>query len=119
MLEIFLLIIKLIFALVVILGLIYLSFILSNEKLNKYVENKYIKVLERTQISKEAYILAVKIGEKGYILSVANNNVEKLSELTKDEIINIEDNKKKEKEKLNNKYNIILDNIKNFIKGKK
>lgn len=119
MLEIFLLIIKLIFTLIVILGLIYLSFKLSNEKLNKYTENKYIKILERTQIAKETYILAVKVGEKGYILSVTNSNVEKLSELTKDEIINIENNKKKEKEILDNKFNSILGKIKSFNKCKK
>lgn len=119
MLEFFFIIIKLVFTLIIILGLIYLSYKLSNDKLSKYTQNKYIKILERTQISKEAYILIVKVGEKGYILSVTNNNVEKLSELTQDEIINIEINKRKEKEVLDNKFNSILDKIKIFNKDNK
>lgn len=119
MLEVFFIIIKLICSLIIILALIGLSYKISNDKFSKYTQSKYIKILERTQISKEAYILIVKVGEKGYILSVTNNNVEKLNELTKDEIINIEINKKKERELVDNKFNSILEKIKIFNKDNK
>lgn len=119
MLEIFFIILKLICSLIIILALIYLSYKLSNDKLSKYTQSKYIKILERTQISKDAYILVVKAGEKGYILSVTNNNVEKLNELTKDEVLSLEKSKEKEIELVNNKFNRILDKVKIFNKENK
>lgn len=119
MLEVFLIIIKLICSLIIILALIYLSYKISNDKLSKYTQSKYIKVLERTQISKEAYILVVKAGEKGYILSVTNNNVEKLNELTKDEILSLEKSKEKEIELVNSRVNRILDKVKILSKENK
>ncbi len=106
---------KLIFALVVVLGSMYLTFKLSGDKLSKINNNKYIKVLERSQISKESSIAVVKVGNKGYILSISNNKIEKLDELSKEEILIIEEDKIREKEKINEQYNVAISGLKSKI----
>lgn len=118
MIEILLLIFKLVFTLIIILGLIYLSLRLSSEKINKYNENKYIKILEKTQISKDSSLIVVKVGKKGYVLSTTNTNIEKLDELSNEEILSLEEYKKKEKENLEFKYKEVLEKVKSFTKAK-
>jgi flagellar protein FliO/FliZ len=88
-------IVQLILALGVTLGLIFLSFKLANSKFNVINSNKYMKVIERVQVTKDNSILIVKIGEKGYIMTSTAGHMEKLSELSKEEIDNIEEDKKK------------------------
>ncbi|VYU41105.1 flagellar formation protein [Clostridium tertium] len=107
---------KLIFALAVVLGLMYLSFKLSNNKISQINEGKYIKVLERNQISKDTAIVVVKIGKKGYILSTSNNSTNKLDELSEEETFLLEEEKRKEKEKVSKQYEIAITNLKSKIK---
>lgn len=109
------LLLKLIFALAFVLGIMYLTFKLSGDKLSKINNNKYIKVLEKSQISREASIAVVKVGSKGYILSISSNKVEKLDDLSKEEIFIIEEEKMKEKEKINEQYNIAISGLKSKI----
>ncbi len=106
---------KLIFALAAVLGLMYLTFKLSGEKLSKINNNKYIKVLEKSQISREASIAVIKVGDKGYILSISNNKIEKLDDISKEEILIIEEDKIREKEKINEQYNVLLSGLKSKI----
>ncbi|MBD7915316.1 flagellar biosynthetic protein FliO [Clostridium sp. Sa3CUN1] len=110
--ELAFLIIKLIFAFLVVFSLMYLVFKLSGDKFNKLNEGKYIKILERTQISKDSSIAVVKVGKKGYVLSTTSNKVEKLDDLTEEEINLLEEGKKEEKERLNQQYDLILDKFK-------
>lgn len=109
------LLLKLIFALAFVLGIMYLTFKLSGDKLSKINNNKYIKVLEKSQISRESSIAVVKVGSKGYILSISNNKIEKLDDLSKEEIFIIEEEKMKEKEKINEQYNIVISGLKSKI----
>lgn len=111
---IFLMIIKLIVSLVVILGLIFILFKLSNNKINNINEGKYINVIDRVQIAKDSYILIVKIGKRGYIMSSSGGKTEKLEELSEEEIINIQQEKLKRFEEANIKY----ENTINLIKEK-
>ena len=106
---------KLIFALAIVLGLMYLTFKLSGEKLNRVNNGKYIKILERSQIARESYIAVVKVGEKGYVLSISNNKVEKLDELTHEDVLLIEENKLKDKERVNEQYNVAISGFKSKI----
>ena len=110
------LIIKLLFALLVVFSLMYLAFKLSGDKINRMNEGKYIKVLERTQISRDSSIAVVKVGKKGYILSTSSNKVEKLDELSEEEIFLLEENKRIEKEKLNGQYELVINEFKSKIK---
>ena len=108
-------IIKLIFALVVVLGLMYLVFKISGNRLNKINEGKYIKVLEKVQISKDTSIVVVKIGKKGYIMSSSNNNTEKIDEISEEEILLLEEEKRIEKEKINQQYEVAIKGLKSKV----
>lgn len=105
------LIIQLVFALILIFSLMYLLTKLSGNKLAKINENKYITVIERTNISKDTSILLLKIGEKGYIMAANNNNLEKLQEISKEEMTSIIDEKKRRKEVIANSYESFINNI--------
>ncbi|MDU5109254.1 MAG: flagellar biosynthetic protein FliO [Clostridium sp.] len=106
---------KLIFALAVVLGLMYISFKLSNNKLSQFNDGKYIKVLERNQISKDTAIVVVKIGKKGYVLSTSNNSTNKIDELSEEETFLLEEEKRMEKEKVSKQYEIAITNLKSKI----
>ena len=106
---------KLIFALAIVLGLMYISFKLSNNKISQFNEGKYIKVLERNQISKDTAIVVVKIGKKGYVLSTSNNFTNKIDELSEEETFLLEEEKRLEKEKVSKQYEIAITNLKSKI----
>lgn len=101
-------IVQLILALGVTLGLMFLSFRLMGTKLNAVNNNKYIKVIERVQVTKENAILIVKIGEQGYVMTSSTGHMEKLSELSKEEIMKIEQDKKKAAEEMTKYYGDLL-----------
>lgn len=110
-------IVQLILALGVTLGLMFLSFKLMGTKLNAINNNKYIKVIERVQVTKENAMLIVKIGKKGYIMTSTAGRMEKLSELSEDEINDIEEDKKKAAQEIAENYNkLILKSKKSFSK---
>lgn len=73
-----------------ILLLIYTSVKFGGSKLQDIQNGRYIKVLERTPISKENSILVIKIGEKGYVMASTNGKLEILSELEKEEVSKVE-----------------------------
>lgn len=101
-------IVQLILALGVTLGLMFLSFKLMGTKLNAMNNNKYVKVVERVQVTKENAILIVKIGKKGYIMTSTAGHMEKLSELSEEEINSIEEDKKKAAEEITENYNKLI-----------
>ena len=111
MIESVKLIIQLVFALTLVFSLMYLLTKLSGSKLEKINESKYITVIERTNISKDTAILLLKVGEKGYIISANNNNVEKLQEISKEEMISILESKKRQKEVIAKGYESFINNI--------
>ena len=109
--------VQLILALGVTLGLMFLSFKLMGTKLNAINNNKYVKVIERVQVTKENTILVVKIGKKGYVMTSTAGHMEKLSELSEEEINIIEEDKKKVAEEMTESYNkLMLKSKKSFSK---
>ncbi len=115
--ELLTMLVKLILALGVTLGLMFLSFKLMGTKLSAINNNKYVKVIDRVQVTKENFILIVKIGKKGYVMTSTAGHMEKLSELSEEEINIIEEDKKKVAAEISESYNeLILKLRKNFSK---
>jgi flagellar protein FliO/FliZ len=109
--------VQLILALGVTLGLMFLSFKVMGTKLNSINNKKYIKVIERVQVTKENTILIVKIGQKGYVMTCSAGNMEKLSEISGEDINIIEEDKKKASEDIAEGYiKLILKSKKSFSK---
>ncbi len=76
---------------------------------------KYINILERTNLNKDTDVFILKIGDEGCVLLSSPSNVEKIKELSKDEINNIEELRKEPKAKLvnlSNKLNLHSLNLK-------
>lgn len=113
-------IIKVIFSLGFVIALLVLLLKLGENKLKIIQNKKYIKVLDKTQLSKDASIIVAKMGENAYILSVTSNNINILKELKEDEILNIEnaklENEKSNKENYEKLINMFKDKLK--IKGR-
>ena len=86
----FYLVLKVTFALIVILLMIYILAKLANKQKGTLGAGKQIKVLDRTQISKDSYIVIVKIRNKGYVISYAAGKSDIIDELSEDDICAIE-----------------------------
>lgn len=108
---------KIIIFLPFILLLIYISLKFGGNKLQSMQNGKYIKILERTNVSKTNSLLVVRLGEKIYVMSSTNNEIKIVSELNEEEVLRLED------EKLIPQYSSLEDflnktGMKNFLKGK-
>ena len=105
-------VLKLIGALAILLGILIITLRYSSKGIQKSVDKKYIRVIDRVQISKENCIVVVKVGEKGMVLSVASGHTEKLEELSGDEIIKIEQEKRESLENMTHIFDKFINKIK-------
>lgn len=80
--------------------LIVVSIKLSKANLSNLGGYKYIKVLERTVLSKDTEVCVLKIGDEGCVLVSSPSKVENIKELNKEEIENIEQKQNDTKVKL-------------------
>ncbi|MEG2984655.1 MAG: hypothetical protein RR835_08140 [Peptostreptococcaceae bacterium] len=55
---------------------------------------RYAKVIEKLHISKDIHLIVLKTGEEGCVLLISPNNLEKIKDLSKEDIEDIENNKK-------------------------
>lgn len=90
-------IINLIVFVPIIIVLIVASIKLSKANFSNIGNNKYTKVLERTNLSKDTDVFVLKIGDEGCVLVSSPSKVEKIKELSKEEIENIQDLKQESK----------------------
>ena len=91
--EFIYMLLKIIVLLPFIIMLIYFSFKYGGKKLETIQNGRYFKVLERITISKDNYLLVVKMGEKAYIMCSTAKSIEILKEITEDELDMIEKSK--------------------------
>lgn len=113
--EFFKMFMQLLIALGITLGIMFLSYRILGTKVDRINDNKYTKVIERTQITKDNVILVVKVGKKGYVMMTSGNSVEKLSELSEEEISEIEEKKKKSNQEVIDGYNRLISVSKNNV----
>lgn len=117
MIDELLLFLKVIIALGVTLLMIYILAKVGNKSIDSSNNGKQIKVLEKTQISKENSLLIVKIRDKGYVMSSNTGKVEILSEISKEDIDTIEEEQKKAREEMINKYSNVASTIKEKLQN--
>lgn len=117
MIDELLLFLKVIIALGVTLLMIYILAKVGNKSMDSSSNGKQIKVLEKTQISKENSLLIVKIRDKGYVMSSNTGKVEILSEISKEDIDTIEEEQKKAREEMINKYSNVASTIKEKLQN--
>lgn len=112
--EFFYMIFKLVFALIVVIGLLFIVAKTSFGKINSINDKKYIKVLERVQISKDTYICIVKIGKKAHVITISSGGMEKIQELSPEEVFEVEKAKKEELLQIEKNYLEVLKTTKKF-----
>ena len=59
---------------------------INSDNINKH---KYVKVLERTNLSKDTSIFVLEIGDEGCVLASSPSKIEKIKELNKEDIADI------------------------------
>lgn len=82
-------ILKLIIFLPFIIFLIYLSLKYGGNKLQNFQNGKFIKIIERVQVSKDNSLLIAEIGDKTYLMSSASSGLDIKRELTEEEILKL------------------------------
>ncbi|WP_160670732.1 flagellar biosynthetic protein FliO [Clostridium sp. C8-1-8] len=113
--ELFFIIIKLVFGVVLTLCLVLISLKLTGNKYNSLQKGRYIKVIEKIQLSKEISIVLLQTGDKGYVMSCSPHSTEKLEELDEETMKSIIANKEQYGQEMMKKYSDMIGNIK--IKG--
>ena len=101
--EFVLMSIKIIGTLIVLILLMLLLLKFNESKLNEVNSRKTIRVIERTQLSKDVSLQIIKIGKKAYVMSVSPSKSELIKELTEIEVL-----KKLEIEKNKEAFNNII-----------
>lgn len=82
--------IKVIVALPVVLLLAYISLKLSKGYTNTLKRNKKMKVIETVPLYEKSALSIVQIGSKYFVLGVSNQNIQKISELSPEEILEMQ-----------------------------
>ncbi|HSQ33993.1 MAG TPA: flagellar biosynthetic protein FliO [Peptostreptococcaceae bacterium] len=85
-------IIKVVAFIPVIIALIAISLKLSQKTLMQGQANRHMKVLEVINLNKNNSLVVVKIGDKGCVLASSGSNINKIDDLTKEDILKIEEN---------------------------
>lgn len=101
------------------IALIIITIKFSKINFNGVGINKYVKVLERTNLNKDTEIYVLKVGDEGCVIVSSPTKTDTIKELTKKQIEEIE---KKQADFKNNKFEktLKLENIKHFrLKEKK
>jgi len=88
------------------IALIIITIRLSKSSINGIAKNKYIKVLERTNLNKDTELYVLKVGDEGCVIVSSPTKTDTIKELTSHQIEEIE--KKQEEVKINNRNNINL-----------
>lgn len=109
--EYIIMLLKLIFAMTIVLGLMFLVFKISGEKLEKLNNKKNMQILERLQVSKDSAITIVKVLDRGYVLSTSNKGCEKIDTLTSGELEQILQQKELQKKEVSENYGMLMDKV--------
>lgn len=112
--DFFILIIKLIFALILVFGLMFIALKYSRNSISKFGNKRYAKVIDRIQISKDSCVIIMKLGEEGLVILSNSGHSETLKKLSKEEIEVIEKQKAESYENMSHAF----DKIKKKIKSK-
>ncbi|MGL4761258.1 MAG: hypothetical protein ACRC6T_03805 [Sarcina sp.] len=86
----------------------------TKEKMDRLSNGKYVKIIEKTQISKTDCIYVFKMGEEGSVVLSSVKGMEKIKDLSKEEILEIEGQKEKFNEEITLKCNNGIDGLKKY-----
>jgi flagellar protein FliO/FliZ len=109
-------IIKVVAFIPIIIILIAISLKLSQKTLMQGQANRHMKVLEVINLNKNNSLVVVKIGDEGCVLTSSSSNVNKIKDLTKEDILQIEENIIQNNVKAQQYFNKYKDKMTKLIK---
>ena len=80
---------------ILMIGVIAIAYKMNGMNLQNVGMDRYAKILEKVGISKDTYLIVLKTGDDGCVLLVSNNNIERIKDLTTEDIKEIEDKRQK------------------------
>lgn len=86
---------------------------LTENKVKGFSKGKYIKILEKTDLSKNNSVYLLKLGEEGVVVLTNDKGASTIKELTAEEIKGIEKEKEEKIKEFNELYNGKIINLKN------
>lgn len=92
-----------------------ISFKYMGKGMKVTTSSKYVKVIERTQLSKDTYIVVLRVGNEGIVMLTSSGHTEKLKDITKEEIEEIENKKQESLDEMGKIYEKILSSSKDKI----
>lgn len=108
---------KILMIILILLGLIILSIKIDNMSVVR--KNKYVKILDITSINRQNSIVTLKIGEEGVILGVTPSSINKIGNLNKEDILNMEQSLNENKRNIDNKIIFMSESLKKIVSRRK
>jgi len=100
---------KLIVALIVILGLMIIVVKYSKKGIDSTTRRSYTKIVDKTQISKDSFIVVLRVGKEGMVLLTSTGHTEKLKDLSEEEINKAEADKQEAFKEMTKAYDKVID----------
>lgn len=83
-------------------------------KVKKLTNGKYVSIIEKTYVGKNQYIYVLKLGQDGAVFMSTEKGMDKIKDLTKEEVQEIEANKNKSNEEMKVKYTEGISSFRNI-----
>ena len=102
-------ILRLIGALIVVFGLLIIILKYSKKGLDSSTRRSYTKIVDRTQISKDSFIVVLRVGKEGMVILTSSGHTQKLKDLSEEEINKAEEDKQEAFDEMTKVYGKFID----------
>jgi len=109
-------ILRLIGALIVVFGLLIIILKYSKKGLDSSTRRSYTKIVDRTQISKDSFIVVLRVGKEGMVILTSSGHTQKLKDLSEEEINKAEEDKQEAFKEMTKAYDKFIDISKDKVR---
>ncbi|PRR83970.1 hypothetical protein CLVI_06240 [Clostridium vincentii] len=108
-------ILKLIVALIILFGLMIIVLKYSKKGMDNSTRRSYSKIVDRTQISKDSFVIVLRVGKEGMVILTAAGHTQKLKDLSEEEINKAEEDKQEAYVEMTKVYGNFIDILKKKV----
>ena len=110
-------ILRLIGALIIIFGLMIIVLKYSKKGIDITTRRNYTKIIDKTQISKDGFIVVLRVGNEGMVLLTSTGHTQKLKDLSEEEINKAEADKQESFKEMTKAYDKFVDISKDKVRA--
>ena len=110
-------ILRLIGALIIIFGLMIIVLKYSKKGIDSTTRRNYTKIIDKTQISKDSFIVVLRVGNEGMVLLTSTGHTQKLKDLSEEEINKAEADKQEAFDEMTKAYDKFVDISKDKVRA--